>query len=142
MDTGSPEEEASKVLAKFDCRPPTSSASIANYESGSGWLLPDDYKQFLGTANGGQGTIGTHSYASLWPVEHLDEMNRAYETANLAPGLLLFGSDGGDEAYAFDMRVAAKPVVSVPFVGMDLNEIRPVADTFEGFLKKLSEIAA
>jgi SMI1 / KNR4 family (SUKH-1) len=129
------------VLAKFDCRPPTSSTSISNYESDSGWLLPEDYKQFLRWANGGQGIIGSNTYVTLWSLEDLTEMNRAYETANFAPGLLLFGSDGGDEAYAFDMRIEAKPVVSVPFVGMNLNEIRPIADTFDGFLKKLSETA-
>src|SRR6266487_7209861 len=68
------------VLTKFDCRPPTSSASISNYESDSGWLLPEDYKQFLRRANGGQGIIGSKSYVTLWSLEDLTEMNRAYET--------------------------------------------------------------
>jgi len=31
-------------------------------------------------------------------------MNEVYEVAKYAPGLILFGSDGGDEAFAFDFR--------------------------------------
>jgi hypothetical protein len=53
---------------------------------------------------------------------------------------LLFGSSGGGEAFAFDVREPGKtPVVSVPFVGMDLNDIAPLAETFDGFLEYLAQ---
>ena len=66
-------------------------------------------------------------------------MNKAYEVAEYAPGLLLFGSDGGGEAFAFDTRSATKPIVSVPFVGMELTVTRRLASNFTEFLEELFE---
>lgn len=54
-----------------------------------------------------------------------------------APGLFLFGSDGGGEAFAFDLRSNPPPVVSVPFVGMDLSLVEFVAVDFGAFLEVL-----
>jgi hypothetical protein len=51
--------------------------------------------------------------------------------------LLLFGSDGGGQAFAFDTRSAANPIVCVPFVGMELKEALPIASSFTGFLEEL-----
>ena len=51
--------------------------------------------------------------------------------------LVLFGSDGGGEAYAFDIRTASLPIVMVPFIGMELQYARPVADNILEFLQKL-----
>ncbi len=73
----------------------------------------------------------------LWRAEELVEMNKSYHVNEYAPGLLLFGSDGGGEAFGFDTRTDAKPIVSVPFVGMALNEARPVASNFNEFLEAL-----
>ena len=66
-------------------------------------------------------------------------MNKAYQIADYAPGLFLFGSDGGGEAFAFDIRTEAKPIVSVPFVGMELELIQPFGSTFRAFLETLFE---
>jgi len=64
-------------------------------------------------------------------------MNRSYQITEYAPGLLLFGSDGGGEAFAFDIRSGEESIVSVPFVGMDLHLARPVARDFQTFLQVL-----
>jgi hypothetical protein len=64
-------------------------------------------------------------------------MNKAYQVAEYAPGLFLFGSDGGGEAFAFDTRTEAKPIVSVPFVGMELKLARPLGSNFKAFLEEL-----
>lgn len=61
-------------------------------------------------------------------------MNDAYHVAELAPKLFLFGSGGGDEAFGFDTRSEAFGVVSVPFVGMDLQLAKAVAPDFAAFL--------
>jgi hypothetical protein len=88
----------------------------------------------------GEGFIGTDSYVIIWPIEKLAEMNKAYEVSINAPGLLLFGSDGGGEALAFDMRSSSYEVVSVPFVGMDRNTIQFIAPTFAEMLKSMARI--
>lgn len=125
-----------RLLAKFDGNPPVDAALIRQFESEGGFRLPEDYAQFLQQADGGEGFVG-NAYAILWRVSELLEMNRAYQVAEYAPGLFLFGSDGGGEAFAFDTRAAAKPIVSVPFVGMELKVARPVASSFTAFLEEL-----
>lgn len=89
--------------------------------------------------NGGEGFIGPNAYVIFWKLEELMELNKAYQVAEYAPGLFIFGSDGGGEAYAFDVRTPAMPIVSVPFVGLDLSLARAIAPTFSGFLDILSK---
>ena len=62
------------------------------------------------------------------------------QRAGAIPSLCLFGSDGGGETFAFDTRSDAKPIVSVPFVGMELKSARPVASNFNAFLEELFRI--
>jgi hypothetical protein len=125
-----------RLLAKFNANPPTDAASIRQFETESGLHLPEDYTKFLQEADGGEGFVG-NAYVIFWRVGELLEMNRAYQVADYAPGLFLFGSDGGGEAFAFDTRSDRKPIVSVPFVGMELKSVRPVASHFKAFLEEL-----
>ncbi len=125
-----------RLLAKFNCNPSAGVAVIRQFEAESRVRLPDDYAEFLRQANGGEGFVGD-AYIILWRVGELLEMNKAYQVAEYAPSLFLFGSDGGGEAFAFDTRSDAKPIVSVPFVGMELKLARPVASNFKAFLEEL-----
>jgi hypothetical protein len=124
------------LLAKFNANPPATPSLIQQLESDTGLRLPEEYIDFLQQANGGEGFIG-NSYLILWLAEELLEMNKAYEVEEYDPGLFLFGSDGGGEAYAFDTRMDSKPIVSVPFVGMELQLARFMASNFREFLEKL-----
>lgn len=92
--------------------------------------------QFMQETDGGEGFIGD-AYIILWRLGELLEMNKAYQVTEYAPGLFLFGSDGGGEAFAFDRRSAAKPIVSVPFVGLELKVVRRVASNFKAFMEQL-----
>jgi hypothetical protein len=125
-----------RLLGKFNSNPPADVASIRQLETETGLRLPEDYALFLQQADGGEGFIG-NAYAILWRIGELREMNTAYQVAEYAPGLFLFGTDGGGEAFAFDMRTAAEPIVSVPFVGMELEVARPMASNFTAFLEAL-----
>jgi hypothetical protein len=56
-----------------------------------------------------------------------------------APGLLAIGSNGSGDAFALDLRQPSKsPVVSVPFIGMDLDHVSPIAENFDSFLQQLA----
>lgn len=125
-----------RLLAKFSGNPPANAAAIRQLETDAGLRLPEDYATFLQEADGGEGFVG-NAYLILWRARELLEMNKAYEVDEYAPGLFLFGSDGGGEAFAFDTRSDAKPIVSVPFVGMELKIARPVAPNFTVFLEEL-----
>lgn len=125
-----------QLLQRFNGNPPADLAAISALEGSSALRLPNEYREFLQRHNGGEGFIG-NQYIILWRAEELIETNRSYQVQEYAPGLFLFGSDGGGEAFAFDTHTDAKPIVSVPFVGMGLNEVRPVAANFGEFLQEL-----
>jgi SMI1 / KNR4 family (SUKH-1) len=122
------------MLEKFNRNPPAPEALIRKLEIVLGLTPSADYVQFLRQSDGGEGFIGD-AYVILWRIEELLEFNKAYEVAEYARGLLLFGSDGGEEAFAFDMRSTSKPIVSVPFIGMELKLALPVAAGFREFLR-------
>lgn len=132
--------ERRQIFSNFRCKAPVSPGEIEQFEATVGFRLPGDYANFLQMSNGGEGFIGANAYVILWKLSDLTEMNRAYQVAEYAPGLFLFGSDGGGEAYAFDTRNSQMPIVSVPFVCMDLALARFVAVTFDNFLDVLSKI--
>jgi len=115
---------------------PATNADISNAELAFDTEFSADYKDFLNYAAGGEGVIGKDTYVMLWTPSELKHLNDAYEVSRYAPGLLLFGSNGGGEAFAFDLRQPHLPVVAVPFVGMELDAIEPLAETFSEFLEK------
>ena len=129
----------SEMPEEFKPKPGASIDAINDAEAHLHWLLPDDYRGFLRLHNGGEGFWGDN-YLILWSVEELGEFNFEYQVDEYAQGLILFGSDGGGEAFAFDNRVTPPPVVKVPFIGMDLTHVKPVANSFEQFLSSLKGI--
>ena len=100
--------------------------------------LPSDYLQFLGEHDGGEGFIGD-SYLILWKSGELATFNCEYEVEQYAPGIVLFGSDGGGEGYGFDTREATMPIVRIPFIGMDLRYATRVAENFNDLLVQLGK---
>jgi hypothetical protein len=125
-------------LNNLDRRSGVTEAQISESERELGLKLPDDYLAFLKTSNGGEGFVGDN-YVMLWKVEKLSSMNRSYETEVYAPGLLIFGSDGGGEAYGFDTRELPWRIVRVPFVGMHWKEAKQISQSFQEFLDYLHQ---
>jgi hypothetical protein len=128
------QSKAENLLERFNCNPPVTDAEIDIFQLRSGLQLTNGYIDFLKAANGGEGFIGKHSYLILWKLEQIRDFNVAYEVHEYAPGLLLIGSDGGGEAFAFDTSVSPWPVVQIPFVGMDREWFRVIAPNFISFL--------
>lgn len=117
------------------CRnPPADQQAIAAYEKSIAKRLPADYRAFLGASNGGEGFIGDQ-FLLLWRIEELAELNEAYAVADeLGDGVLLFGSNGGGEAYGFDCRSGGWTVIQVPFIPMKLDLVATVGLSFAEFL--------
>ena len=124
-------------LRDFKGNAPADDIAIRQLQASSSLKLPGDYLSFLQRVNGGEGFIGKNAYAILWRAEEVVEMNKAYQVDVLAPGLFIFGSDGGGEAFAFDARSDPVFTVTIPFVGMNLELVRPIAPSFERFLMHL-----
>jgi hypothetical protein len=125
-------------LHELNRRPGATDAMIAESERKLGLKLPAEYVEFLKVSNGGEGFIGPNAYVMLWPVEELAERNRSYEVGDATPGLLIFGSNGGGEAYGFDIRTPHFPIVQVPFIVLSWDDALPVGGSFDEFLAQLS----
>jgi hypothetical protein len=126
-----------RVLERFLRCTPASGGAVAKCEAALGKKLPIDHVEFLGLTNGGDGFIGENAYVIFWTADELTEFDRAYEVQEYAPGLLLFASSGGGEAYGWDTRTTPWAVVEVPFVGMDWSLARSVGSSFADFMQRL-----
>ncbi len=73
----------------------------------------------------------------LWPIEKLLFYNKAYQVYKYAPGLLIFGSNGGLEAFAFDTTTEPVEIVSIPFVGLTPSEAIEYGESFQEFLQTI-----
>lgn len=124
-------------LKEWHLNPMADEDSIQTLERSLGWALPADYAAFLRLHDGGEGFIG-ENYLILWRVAELAPFNLEYEVYKYAPGLFLFGSSGGGEAYGFDLRDPSLPIVRVPFIGMELKYAIFVARNFTDFVTNLA----
>jgi len=122
------------LLARFSANSPADDKALEQFEKRSELALPTSYKKFLKCTNGGDGFIGKNRYVILWRLEELLELNESYRIYEFARGLFLFGSNGGGEAFAFDMRSDQKLIVSMPYIGMAIDSVHPICDDFEVFL--------
>ncbi|WP_374577796.1 SMI1/KNR4 family protein [Phenylobacterium sp.] len=125
-------------LTEGQLDPPGDSDVIAGLTSGLGVALPPSYLSFLRQHNGGEGFVGD-SYVVLWRAEDLVDFNREYEVAKYAPGIILFGSNGGGEGYGFDTQLAGLPIVQLPFIGMERRYATPIAEDFIHLFAKLAD---
>jgi hypothetical protein len=125
------------ALAEFNGNSPVTLEDVLACENQLRCQLPGDYVAFLKGHNGGEGFIGNDSYVILWAVEELESFNREYEVGSCCPELLLIGSNGGGEAYAFDKRSTPWCVVQVPFIGMDYSLCEIIGSSFSEFIETL-----
>jgi hypothetical protein len=112
----------------FQPNTPASTEALASLPKS----LPESYFAFLARANGGEGFIGDR-YVQLWRAEELAEMNRAYKTEEFFPNFFFIGSNGGGEAYAFDLSRIDAGVFEVPFIGLP-TEAKPISNSFDSFV--------
>ncbi|ESW94996.1 cell wall assembly protein [Mesorhizobium sp. LSJC268A00] len=101
--------------------------------------LPKDYADFVREHNGGEGFIGD-SYIIFFKAEELVDFNREYEVEKYAPGILLFASNGGGEAYGFDTHDVEMPIVRIPFIFMERQSAETIARDLAGLFAALEDL--
>jgi hypothetical protein len=126
-----------KYIDNLVMRPGASETLIESVQNRIGNKFTEDHRNFILKSNGAEGFVGK-SYLQLWPLEEIEMLNQLYGMDQFMPGLILFGSDGGGMAYAIDTRQAMLSFVEVPFVGMDIKEMKICGFTFHDFLEYLS----
>lgn len=126
------------VASRIGAHEGASEAVLERLEEWAKGRVPDTYFSFLRRCNGAEGLLSPAAYVALWRAEDVAELNSGYAVDEFAPGLVLFGTDGGDTGYAFDSRDPASPVVEVPLMGMDLEEVKEIAGTLDAFFEVLT----
>ena len=97
-----------------------------------------DYLDLMRRHAGCAGALGSGFYIVLWPLDEVVSGAEEAQVEEFAPGLLVFGGDGGNEAFAFDRQDPRWPIVCVPLVGMSRNAMKFVATTFTEFIRRLA----
>ena len=93
--------------------------------------LPEGFVSFFGKANGAE--ISTaDNYISLWPLMSMMHLNKEYNVEEYAPEFFIFGSDGGDTAFAIEKSTGY--IHEMPFIGMSREEAIFKAKTFTSFI--------
>lgn len=132
--------EIERFLTELNRQPPATEAAIRECEQKLGLTLPAEYVQFLRLTNGGEGFIGENASVMFWRVEDLLQQNEDYEFDVEQQGLLAFGSNGGDEAFAFDVWTPNWAIVETPFLGDRRDDAWPMAASFNRLLERLYEV--
>jgi hypothetical protein len=117
-------------------RPPAAAEeAIQNLVSNAGVELPTDYLDFLRFANGGEGDLGIQPwYFQVWAAEEAIANNRSYNIPEFLPGFFGFGSSGGGEVLAFDVRrEGERRVFMIPMIPMSESEAEEIAPDCETF---------
>ncbi|WP_053180651.1 SMI1/KNR4 family protein [Pseudomonas kilonensis] len=98
--------------------------------------LPADYYQLLAFSDGGECPCSAPPFNFC--LDSADTASDAEQIAvldRIAPSLFVFGSDGGEQLFAFDLR-GSEPWPIVTFDGVDPDaSIEIVASNFTEFLK-------
>ena len=123
------------VLKRFHRNNPAKEDAIKAFEHEANFTIPREYREFLTVTDGGEGFLQDESFVQLWPVDELVSLNKAYQIEEYCPGLLLYGSTGGGEAFAFDRRSKSAEILALPFIGMEESAIEKVAPDFAAFIK-------
>jgi hypothetical protein len=116
----------------FQPNPPATKEALQSLITALTKPLPDSYMAFLTRSNGGEGFIGER-YVCLWKAGELITHNQSYKVAEFFPNFFFIGTDGGGEAYAFDISGDDPTVFQVPFIGMP-SDASAIADSLDALL--------
>ena len=124
------------MIKDMDINSGTTGKKFCEVETLLGVSFPDEYKQFMLNVNGIEGAIGQNAYIVIWPIEEIVDLNNEYGVNDVTPGLIYFGSDGGNSAYAFDIR-KNNVVVEFPLDSIHIEDAKLIADSFNKFIEKI-----
>ena len=79
-------------------------------------------------------THPTALYLILDDIDHLDELNDLFQLSSVLPDYYAFGTDGGNEIYAFNKHGV---VFMIPMIGMSSDTVIKIADSWDEFEKFL-----
>ena len=122
-----------ELVDRFATAAPAAPSEIAAIEKFFNYAFPADYKALLQTTNGLEGRTD-RQYLVLWSTQELMDLNTAYQVKEFVADVIIFGSDGAEDAFGFDTSVPTVSIVKLPFIGMGYLPNEKLAGSFEAFL--------
>ena len=122
----------------WQAQPTASDAAIDKLRQAVPVPLPEEYFSLLRISNGGEGPIDLPPlYFQLYDAEYVGVLNRDSVQREAYPGFFVFGSDGGLESIAFDLREQTPwPIVMFdPVAGTESAEI--IATNMADFIRAI-----
>lgn len=130
--------ELAALTEDLEKRPGASLEAIRQRERELGIQFPQDYVEFMLASNGAEGFVGgDRAYVQIEPIEQMMNDRLQRDLNESRPGLVVFGSDGAGEAYAFDPRGEDLRIVMFPWIGHDEEEILFQGRSFTEFLRSV-----
>jgi hypothetical protein len=97
--------------------------------------LPEDYLAAVAEFGGREGFLG-ETYLRLYRLQELVALNVAYQVPTLLPEVIIFGSNGGGEAFGFALDEG--DVLQVPFIPLCADCAERLARSFTEFVRSLA----
>jgi hypothetical protein len=99
--------------------------------------LPETYYDLLGFSNGGEGPFGIQPcWFVLYTAEEAATAWTGGVYAEFFPDLFVFGSNGANEAFAFDLKADGVRIVYFDTMNIDLAEsVVELATSMEDFIR-------
>lgn len=119
-------------------QPGASVEEIDELEEELGVKLPGDLRWLLAEADGGSGTLGGKRPLVLWGAEQIADEAEAQEVSLATPGLVLFGTDGGAEGYAYLPRLQQGRFGRISLLAAGAHEFESLGDTLRELLEAVA----
>jgi hypothetical protein len=98
------------------------------------FILPEGFMNFFSETNGAD--ISTdEKFILLWALTDMMQLNKEYSVEEYAPEFFIFGSDGGDTAFAIEKGTGY--IYEMPFIGMSKEESIFRNKTFTEFVENI-----
>jgi hypothetical protein len=132
-------EQLETLLREVRLAGPAPQGLIESVEKEMDCTLPADVKEFLREHDGGTGTLGAQKRPiELWSIERIRDECDAQEVTRSVPGLVLFGSDGGEEGYGWFPRLRQNRYGRISLIAAGAHEFEALADSFAVLLDSLA----
>jgi len=120
-------------MATIDKNDPPRPSEVDAFLEDIDFNLPSGFIEFFSAANGAE-IVGADRYIVLWPLTDMIMLNSEYNVSLYAPGFFIFGSDGGDMAFA--IKKESGYIYEMPFIGMGEEESFLISESFNEFISK------
>ena len=127
------DDETEQLLKNVTRRPPATPEALERLAVKAQVALPEDYRAFMVTSDGGEGDVG-ETWLELWPVQEIEHV------LGLGPPIyedvVLFAGDGANVVYGFD-RSRQGEIVEGDWIGLGRDELIQHGRTFVAFLRSI-----